>query len=71
MHSMQRGKYISFSKEFVVGSFKNEEGEDVLVRRKLRFINSFRFIASGLDALYKKLSDVQCANAKKYYPDDK
>jgi Recombination endonuclease VII len=60
-------KYISFSKEIVVGSFTNNEGKEVPIRRDLRFIDSFRFMASSLDALSKNLTDEQCKNTQKYY----
>ena len=58
--------YISFSRDVVVNKFIDKKGVEVLVRRQLRFIDSFRFIASSLDALannlcveqYKELSNM-------------
>ena len=43
-------KYISFNKVIVVDTFK-EESKDKEVKRSLRFIDSFRFMASSLDTL--------------------
>ena len=43
------------------------EGKDVHVKRELRFIDSLRFMASGLDKLSSNLKINQFANLKKYY----
>jgi len=60
-------KYISFSKEVVVDEFSNKEGKHVQVKRELRFLDSFRFMASSIDALSKNLSKEQCKNVKSRY----
>jgi len=60
-------KYISFSKEVVVDEFLNKEKKHVQVKRELRFLDSFRFMASSLDALSKNLSKEQCKNVKSKY----
>ena len=60
-------KYISFSREVVVDKFVNKENKEVEVKRELRFIDSFRFMASSLDALSKNLSKDQCKNISKHY----
>jgi len=60
-------KYISFSKEVIVDKFTNKEGKEVLVKRELRFLDSFRFMASSLDALSKNLKDEQCCETAKHY----
>jgi len=58
--------YITFSREVVVDSFV-KDGKNVLVKRDLRFIDSFRFMASSLDAPSKNLGSDQCMNMNKYY----
>ncbi|XP_072023065.1 uncharacterized protein [Amphiura filiformis] len=50
-------KYISFTKKIVVGSFVDKEGKEVEVKRDLRFIDSFKFMASGLSKLVDNLSN--------------
>ena len=60
-------KYISFSREVAVGKFVNKEGTEVTVKRELRFIDSFRFMPSSLDALSKNLSKEQCKNLGKQF----
>ncbi|PFX30928.1 Schlafen family member 5 [Stylophora pistillata] len=50
-------KYISFTKHVVVDKFFNKKEEkDVEVKRELRFIDSFKFMASSLDELVKNLA---------------
>ena len=48
-------KYISFTKQIVVGTFTNKEGKQVNVKREIRFIDSFKFMASSLDRLVANL----------------
>ena len=60
-------KYISFTKQVIVDKFVNKEGRKVNVKRKLRFINSLRFMASSLDKLSSNLKIDQFVNLKKYY----
>src|SRR5271169_5740138 len=60
-------KYISFSREVIVDKFTNKEGKEVTVKRELRFIDSFRFMASSLDALSKNLQQDQCKNLNHFY----
>ncbi|XP_072028310.1 uncharacterized protein [Amphiura filiformis] len=48
-------KYISFTKQIVVDSFVNKEEKEVEVKRDLRFIDSFKFMASGLGKLVENL----------------
>ncbi|WAR02506.1 hypothetical protein MAR_009064 [Mya arenaria] len=44
-------KYISFTKQYVIDSFTNKNGEEKEVKHELRFIDSFKFMASSLDKL--------------------
>ena len=60
-------KYISFSREVVVDKFIGKENKEVEVKRELRFIDSFRFMPSSLDALSKNLSKEQCKNIGEFY----
>jgi hypothetical protein len=60
-------KYISFSKEVIVDEYMNDDGKCVKVKRELRFIDSFRFMASSLDALTKNLTKEQCKNIGSKY----
>jgi hypothetical protein len=48
-------KYISFTKEVEVDTFKNKDGKEKKVKRELRFLDSFKFMASSLDKLTKGL----------------
>ena len=48
-------KYISFTKEIVVDSYKNKKGKTVEIKRVIRFIDSFRFMAAGLGRLVDNL----------------
>src|SRR5688572_25285125 len=60
-------KYISFSREVVVDKFINKEGKEITVKRELRFLDSFRFMPSSLDALSKNLRKEQCKNIGEFY----
>ena len=72
-------RYISFTKIIQVGSYtkkvKNEEGETEYETRPLhhqiRFIDSFKFMATSLDKLVNNLSKDAFSNFKRYYADDK
>ena len=48
-------KYISFSKEIVVGEYENKKGEKVEVKHEIRFLDSFKFMASSLKSLVGNL----------------
>ena len=62
--------YVSFSKKIIVDKFtKNKDGkeEEILIKRELRFIDTFRFMAASLDSLSKNLSVKQCKNLRANY----
>ncbi|KAK4874041.1 hypothetical protein RN001_013401 [Aquatica leii] len=63
-------KYITFSKRLLVDRTPKENGkmEDVYLR--VRFLDSYRFLASSLDALAQTLADEQCTSLRKFYSDD-
>jgi len=52
-------KYISFSK-----SIQDEEGK---LKYKLRFLDSYKFMASSLDKLVNNLKPEQFENVKKHF----
>ena len=62
--------YISFTKQIIVDKFVNEEGNEVNVKRELRFIDCLTFMASSLDKLHSNLKIDQFVNLKKYYNGD-
>ncbi|WAR02549.1 hypothetical protein MAR_009107 [Mya arenaria] len=59
-------KYISFTKQYVIDSFTNKKGEEKEVKHELRFIDSFKFMASSLDKLVGNLQKDQFG----VYPND-
>ena len=50
-------KYISFSKEIVVDTYKDKESDKMIdVKRDIRFIDSLKFMSSSLDSLSSNLT---------------
>ena len=64
-------RYISFTKNIEVGSYMNSEGETKPKYHKIRFIDSFKFMAASLDSLVNNLPEDAFNNLKKYYTGDK
>jgi hypothetical protein len=64
-------KYISISQQMKVGIYYNRDtGEfDRNAYRELRFLDSYRFMASSLDKLSANLSADQLVNLAKFYPE--
>ena len=60
-------KYISFTKEIIVGSYTNKKDEKKDVKHQLRFIDSFKFMASSLDRLSGNLDKQAFTNTSRYY----
>ena len=61
-------KYISFTKEVIVDTFKKEpESKEIKVKRGLRFIDSFKFMGTGLDKLVSNLQKYE--NTQQYFAD--
>ena len=63
-------KYISFTKNTEVGAYMNKKGETKPKYHKIRFIDSFKFMAASLDSLVNNLPEDALNNLKKYYTDD-
>ena len=65
-----RKKYISFTKNTEVASYI-DKGEPKPIYHKIRFIDSFKFMAASLDTLVNNLPEDAFNNLKKYYTGDK
>ena len=64
-------KYISFTKNIATGSYVNKKGETKPIFYKIRFIDSFKFMATSLDSLVNNLPEEAFNNLDKYYTGDK
>ena len=58
--------YISFTKEIEVDTFESN-GKTIYVKRELRFIDSFKFMATSLDSLANNLPDNMFNNLSYFY----
>ena len=47
-------KYISFSKDIVAGEYE-KDGKKYLIKHEIRFLDSFKFMASSLEGLVGNL----------------
>ncbi|XP_071057012.1 uncharacterized protein [Onthophagus taurus] len=61
-------KYISFSKRVFVDKLINEDKTVENIFLKLRFVDSFRFMASSLDSLAGNLEINDFINIRKFFP---
>ena len=64
-------RYISFTKRIQVGSYTTKEAETKPLHHKIRFIDSFKFMATSLDSLVNNLPKDDFNNLKRYYTGDK
>ena len=64
-------KYISFTKNTVVGSYTNKEGKDKPIKHKIRFIDSFKFMSASLDSLVDNLPGDAFNNLEGCYKGEK
>ena len=64
-------KYISFTKNTVVGSYTNKEGKDKPIKHKIRFIDSFKFMSTSLESLVNNLPDDGFNNLERCYKGEK
>ena len=62
-------KYISFSKMIYQESYETKKGKNQDVFHEFRFLDSFKFMASSLDALSKNLSPEKLKQTKKVFGD--
>ena len=62
-------KYISFSKEIIVDKFVPKgTQETIYIKKQLRFIDSFKFMASSLEKLVKNLNPDELSLLKRFFP---
>ena len=59
--------YISLTKQVIVDKFVNKEGNEVNLKRELRFIDSLRFLTASIDKLSSNLKIDQLVKLKKHY----
>ena len=64
-------KYISFTKNTVVGSYTNKEGKDKPIKHKIRFIDSFKFMSTSLESLVNNLPDDGFNILERFYKGEK
>ena len=64
-------KYISFTKNTVVGSYTDKKGKDKPINHKIRFIDSYKFMSESLESLVNNLPDNGFNNLEKYYKGEK
>ena len=64
-------KYISFTKKIETGSYMTKTGETKTISYKIRFIDSFKFMATSLDSLVNNLPEEAFKNLEKYNTGDK
>ena len=63
--------YISFSKEIIVGRYKNKKTKKIVnVKRELRFIDSFKFMAYSLENLSNNLEKDDCCYLNSFFEDE-
>ena len=65
-------KYISFNVKINVrlAEVSNKDGKEVHKNIQLRFIDSCRFMASGLDKLACNLDGDQCKHLREFYKEE-
>ena len=64
-------KYISFTKNTVVGSYTDDKGKDKPIKHKIRFIDSFKFMSTSLESLVNNLPDDAFNILERYYKGEK
>jgi len=56
--------YIKFGKKIVVGKYTDKEGNEKDLTCELKFVDSFRFSSSSLEALVKKPRQIPVQKSK-------
>ena len=64
-------RYISFTKNIKVGSYRNNKGETEPKYHKIRFIDSCKFMGVSLDRLVNNLPETAFNDLKRHYTGDK
>ena len=64
-------KYISFTKNTVVGSYTDKKGKDKSIKHKIRFIDSFKFMSDSLESLVNNLPDDGFNILERFYNGEK
>ena len=64
-------RYISFTKRIQVDSYRSKKGETKPLHHQIRFIDSFKFMATSLDKLVNNLPKDAFNNVKLHYAEDK
>ena len=64
-------KYISFTKHIVVGGYKDKDGITHPLKFKIRFIDSYKFMASSLSSLTNNLPQNGFKNLEREYRGEK
>ena len=64
-------KYISFTKNTVVGSYTDKKGKDKPIKHKIRFIDSFKFMSDSLESLVNNLPDDGFNILERFYKGEK
>ena len=59
-------KYISFSKDIAVKEYE-KKGEKFPIKHEIRFLDSFKFMASSLESLVGNLEDEKLIETKKEF----
>ena len=65
--AQNKERYISFTKNILVKSNQDQTDNQKKVFLKMRFLDSYRFMASSLDELGINLKPEQCRGVKKYF----
>jgi len=59
--------YISFNKKIIVNTYLDGDGKEKLVKREIRFLDSYKFMSASLDNLSKNLTADQFKNLSNMY----